>query len=66
MSESALFLIGFVIFGVAIAGTLVATIAGDDSEKSSEETTASGEHARSVSENSVEIKHSLKQIAAML
>lgn len=66
MSESTLFLVGFVIFGVAIAGTLVGTIAGDDSREFPKEDSSRGEQPRSVSEDSVEIKHSLKQMAAML
>lgn len=66
MSESTLFLIGFVIFGVAIAATLVGTIAGDDSRESLKEELPRVEQPGSVAEDSVNLKQTLHQMAVML
>lgn len=48
MNESILFLIGFVVFGVSIAATIVGTIAGSDEQEQRTEKADESESSRVV------------------
>lgn len=66
MSESALFIVGFIVFGVAIAGTLVGTIAGSDPDEELPEAPVETQRPRVTAQSEVAVENSIRRTAALV